>query len=310
MLGEKEALQYYQEKSTMKMIDETLPILEKLNSIYREFDRLDWAYKNIVHNEALLIRKIAGSQQYHDIYLGIFKYLYVSGVFSVVPGANKFIFGDDKEEIPCNLGLSISTGIGVCRNIASHFMDVLNEINKINQTNNSYFVVPTRVSSDDIVVKKLPKEFKEKIDPEMKETLKELDNEPSSAYAPNHLEVLCLTNGVLRVYDPTLFRVRQIHQEKKSEERKIFDLRFNVYRNGYIKNPVSFLLKADGSRDRFEEALKVPLSVSFHERIMREAIFYCETAGDDIQEFCRATEKYYKIVVEEKSKCYAKAHMY
>lgn len=57
------------------MLNEVLPEIRKVASVYDEFLDLDEAYERIIHNEAVLIRKIAGGRQNREVYLGIFKYL-------------------------------------------------------------------------------------------------------------------------------------------------------------------------------------------------------------------------------------------
>lgn len=75
MLGYEEAEKYYQKNSSSRLLNEVLPETRKVASVYDEFLDLDEAYERIIHNEAVLIRKIAGERQNREVYLGIFKYL-------------------------------------------------------------------------------------------------------------------------------------------------------------------------------------------------------------------------------------------
>ena len=61
--------------SSSRLLNEVLPEIRKVSSVYDEFLDLDEAYERIIHNEAVLIRKIAGGRQNREVYLGIFKYL-------------------------------------------------------------------------------------------------------------------------------------------------------------------------------------------------------------------------------------------
>ncbi len=75
MLGYEDAQKYYQKNSSSRLLNEVLPEIRKVASVYDEFLDLDEAYERIIHNEAVLIRKIAGGRQNREVYLGIFKYL-------------------------------------------------------------------------------------------------------------------------------------------------------------------------------------------------------------------------------------------
>lgn len=75
MLGYEDAQKYYQKNSSSRLLNEVLPEIRKVSSVYDEFLDLDEAYERIIHNEAVLIRKIAGERQNREVYLGIFKYL-------------------------------------------------------------------------------------------------------------------------------------------------------------------------------------------------------------------------------------------
>lgn len=75
MLGYEDAQKYYQKNSSSRLLNEGLPEIRKVASVYDEFLDLDEAYERVIHNEAVLIRKIAGERQNREVYLGIFKYL-------------------------------------------------------------------------------------------------------------------------------------------------------------------------------------------------------------------------------------------
>lgn len=75
MLGYEDAQKYCQKNSSSRLLNEVLPETRKVASVYDEFLDLDEAYERIIHNEAVLIRKIAGERQNREVYLGIFKYL-------------------------------------------------------------------------------------------------------------------------------------------------------------------------------------------------------------------------------------------
>jgi|GEM_PF-3839395 len=75
MLGYEDAQKYYQKNSSSRLLNEGLPEIRKVASVYDEFLDLDEAYERIIHNEAVLIRKNAGERQNREVYLGIFKYL-------------------------------------------------------------------------------------------------------------------------------------------------------------------------------------------------------------------------------------------
>ena len=75
MLGYEEAEKYYQKNSSSRLLNEVLPEIRKVSSVYDEFLDLDEAYERMIHNEAVLIRKNAGERQNREVYLGIFKYL-------------------------------------------------------------------------------------------------------------------------------------------------------------------------------------------------------------------------------------------
>lgn len=75
MLGYEDAQKYYQKNSSSRLLNEVLPEIRKVASVCDGFLDLDEAYERIIHNEAVLIRKIAGERQNREVYLGIFKYL-------------------------------------------------------------------------------------------------------------------------------------------------------------------------------------------------------------------------------------------
>lgn len=82
-------------------------------------------YLQICERIANLIKHLSGDYQYDGVYMAIFTYLYRNGYLSC---DKYFEFGNDSEEIVCNMGLSVITGKGVCRNIASLFKVVLKAI--------------------------------------------------------------------------------------------------------------------------------------------------------------------------------------
>ena len=76
---------------------------------------------------------------------------------------DKFLFALDSSEVFYELGLSVTSGHGVCRNIAAHFLDVLNEIKKSDDKKCRNLLVCTRVWVTDRVIKHPPSCFKNKI---------------------------------------------------------------------------------------------------------------------------------------------------
>ena len=50
MLGYEDAQKYYQKNSSSRLLNEVLPEIRKVASVYDEFLDLDEAYERIIHN--------------------------------------------------------------------------------------------------------------------------------------------------------------------------------------------------------------------------------------------------------------------
>ena len=95
-------------------------------------------YIGLVHQAAKLIIKLAGDMQENELYFGLFVYLYRNGYFSK---DMQFQYGSPEYELDFLPGASIVSGQGVCRNIATFFKDVINEISSINENKNKALCV-------------------------------------------------------------------------------------------------------------------------------------------------------------------------
>lgn len=279
--------------------------------IYRNYRDVYPLYQECIRREANLIRRIAGVMQCDEAYLAIFKYLFANGCFSY---DEKFFFAFDNTEIFYELGLSVISGHGVCRNIAAHFLDVLNEIRQIEKGKSNNLLVCTRVSVADRVIKHPPACFKNRISKTLNDELTEItDCEEEKVFFPNHAEVISLTKGKLTLYDPTRFKITRLDVDKKTTERRALDFRINILRSSSgetYEEKKAFLTSVREITPELEMCERKPLSLARHTAFMYYGIEACRKNQALISRFMEKNKKYYETIVAEKPKCYNKVKDY
>lgn len=284
---------------------EAIEVYKKCGDIYP-------LYQECIKREANLIKRIAGKVQCDEAYLAIFKYLFANGCFSY---NDKFLFALDSSEVFYELGLSVTSGYGVCRNIAAHFLDVLNEIKKSDDKKCRNLLVCTRVGVTDRVIKHPPACFKNKISRNLNTELAEVygDEEEEKVFFPNHAEVISLSKGKLTLYDPTRFKITRINTEREMPERKALDFRINIFRSSpwetYEEKERSLNICRE-TLPELEKCERKPLSLVRHLAFMHYGIEACQRNQDIINRFKERNRKYYEAIVAEKPKCYSKVKDY
>ncbi len=265
--------------------------------------------------EAKLIRSLANDFQDDRMYMAIFAYLYRNGYLSF---DKSFEFGIDEEEIDCNMGLSVITGKGVCRNIAAHFKDVLRAIKHQMLDNSKTFFVGTNINEErDIVLplNELPKEFKIKYAHASKNNEGLSNNRQSEIeykFLPNHAEIIVMvhpdTSSKLMMYDPTNIRITEIDFSKRTNERRAIDLRSEIWdvssdlltlkdREEHIKRfgRIASRLEISNFKQYPKEDMKL---------ILEYARRSCNKNIGRIEDFYKKSERDYSIIKKQKEKYY------
>ena len=278
-------------------------IIQKEIDEYKKMSKVHYNYSLICERTATLIKSIAGDMQDDGVYMTIFTYLYRNGYFS----CNKYFeFGYDSEEINCNMGLSVITGKGVCRNIASFFKDVLIAIKG---RPNGIMVVGT--NNDEVrdgitPISDLPKEFDIHVD---RSDDGENNNRPNREFIPNHAEVLVFDKNdsySLLLYDPTNIRITKIDYSNYSSDiadRKAVDFRVGIWdintnlttmeaRIEYVKRFGRLAERIEGSKFNYVKREDMELIMEYVRR-------QCDSHKSEIEEFYNENKMWYSIIKDQ-----------
>ncbi len=166
-------------------------------------------YRLLVSREALLIKKIAGSDNRIETYFSIYYYLLWNGILSK---DGYFAYEIDKEELMTNLiGVSIPLGKGVCYNIELNFIDILKEL----RPDIKSYSIGTNFKMDESFVSSANLINKESIN--------------SAIEQANHVETLIISNNNGQyeyfLYDPTNFRINKLKFYNNFFDEKFYDVR-------------------------------------------------------------------------------------
>ena len=307
-------IQEYDNSIQTVYLDAVISAQQKIDRYKKKCDAYSY-YMEQCQREAKLIRYLADEFQDDRMYMAIFVYLYRNGYLSF----NKsFEYGKDDEQIDCNMGLSIITGKGICRNIAAHFKDVLNAIKQQTLDNTSTFFVGTNINEERdrvIPLKELPKELKIKYAKGPKNNEEPSNNRQSETeydFLPNHAEVIVMKDprksSKLMMYDPTNIRITAINFSKSGDERRAIDLRSDIWD---VSSHSSTLKGKEEHIKRFGRIASILETSSFKqyakkdmELILEFALWSCKRNIDRIEEFYKESEKWYSIIKEQKEKYY------
>ena len=261
-------------------------------------------YKMICEDEAELIKKLAGDFQDDRIYMAIYVYLYRNGYLSF----NKnFEFGVDEEEISCNMGLSVITGKGVCRNIASHFKDILTEMKKKESSKKGILLVGTNINEQrdqSIPREELPKEFNINYSKEIKND--EEQSHTKREFLPTHAEVIVMDSSdkdyTLMLYDPTNIRITKIDYSKSAEtgERRAVDFRYGIWdidsNLSTLEEREQFIKRFGGLSERIESSKREEYTKHNLETILNIARNQCNNSIRLIEEFYSKKKLTYRVI--------------
>ena len=310
----KQEIQEYDNNRQTIYLNEAISTQKEIDRYKRKCDAYSH-YSGQCASEAKLIRTLANDFQDDRMYMAIFVYLNRNGYLSY----NKsFEYGIDEEEIDCNMGLSVITGKGVCRNISAHFKDVLIAIKHQMLDNSKTFFVGTNINEERnmvIPLNELPEEFKIKYAKESKNNEGLSNNRQSETaykFLPNHAEIIVLVDPKkstkLMMYDPTNIRITEIDFSKRTNERRALDLRSDIWdaspnhltlkdREEHIKRFGRIASSIEASS--FKQYTKKDM-----ELILEYARRSCNKNIDKIEEFYKKSEKWYAIIKEQKEKYY------
>ena len=272
---------------------------------YRKTSNAYQNYQQICERIANLIVHISGDIQDDRVYMAIFTYLYRNGYLSF----NKcFEFGIDSNEISCNMGLSVITGKGVCRNIASFFKDILIAIKG---KTNGIMVVGTNVNENhDIIMpyKDLPSEFKINV---AKSDESNGQDVVEKEFIPNHAEVIVMDDSQnsdlysLMLYDPTNIRITKIDYQSVNyssniADRKAIDFRCGIWdinthlksldeRRKFVERFGNIAKRIEGSKHQDLDRRQIELLLEYARR-------QCNSHKLEIEEFYNQNKMWYSII--------------
>lgn len=144
---------------------------------------------------------------------------------------NFFIFDADKKGIgSCLLGVSVSLGNGVCRNIALNFKDILEEL----RPDVKITSIGTHVSdTEDLLIPSTDFIKKRRGSSPRPVSISDTENNKLA----NHLESLIFDNSNAEnqffLYDPTNFRITNLRFCNGSFGREFYDARTSLMFDGF-----------------------------------------------------------------------------
>lgn len=254
--------------------------LGELHSIYRD---------TVVPMQAKIMQETAGNTPYNDVYFAIYYYLLWNGYFSY---NQQFIAGRDNEYIPTEKGISISTGIGDCKNISCNYVDVVQtllpkQVNLLAGTHCSY---ESSVVSSDKIIRKINSS-------ESREDLKKF------VFLPNHQVVFVSNMSGQYLYDPTNFMIQRFSDFSTASETEPTDLRINLGEGEFLPDVslrISFLDKVSKSSRKLNRIRKHSYPDEALVEIMHAGIELCEDNISGIRDFHEQMNPFFKKVKESK----------
>lgn len=181
-----------------------IPFNMQYNINFKEYAKiagyLEGSYQDILYKLYELINEIKPNPNLQDI-LYIFCYIVRNGYLSK---DKKFIFNYPIHELDIRKGLSVCTGIGVCRNLSALLSDLL-----IYFGYNSFPVMTDRLTyeSDEMLLIKEFADIKDKNDDkenDFMECFNEKQNELNNKFSlGNHVEVIAIKDKKWYMLDPT-----------------------------------------------------------------------------------------------------------
>lgn len=311
----KDEIKNYEEIRQKLFINEAKKSQQEIEE-YKNISNAYQIYLQICENIASLIKDLSGDIQNDAIYMVIFNYLYRNGYLSY----NKYFeFGTNKEEITCNMGLSIIMGKGVCRNIAAFFKDILMAIKG---SKKGIIFVGTNIDENQdtaILSKNLPDEFKINVD---KSINIENQNITKKEFIPNHAEIIVMDTSPnnnsysLMLYDPTNIRITKIDYQSNNyqpnlTDRKALDFRCGIWdinthlttldeRIEFIERFMKIAKRIEGSKHQNYDKKNLELLLEYAKR-------QCNLHKSKIEEFYKKNSQKYSTL-KDQVKIYNKMH--
>ncbi len=249
----------------------------------------------------MLIRNLAGNDSKISTYFAIYYYLLWNGLLS---NNNKFIYSEHIESEPLDKlsGFTIILGGGVCRNIASHFTELLRELEPCAK----YLTIGTYVDNNDIIA--LPKnEFiARNISYSNVTSCEDVINKPLL----NHAETFVSSNGFY-IFDPTSFRINELIIDKNNSDNRFYDMRVPALFDfkHYSGTPEEILTKMEKAIELLYMTKKVPFSAEELLKIRTCGISHCVDNNELINHFRKDTSELRAYLEAEKTKVLTKKYI-
>lgn len=219
-------------------------------------------YDQLINAEAELIKTICGKNLSFANIFTTYYYLVWNGYFSE-PG--EFQFAKPATEIDCELGASIIAGTGVCRNIASHFQRIINQIR-----DEYSYCIAVHANPDDL----------------------------SESILLDHVNVLIFENNRFWIVDPTNFIIYGLSKAEEISDVKRVELRINL--NASISDDIEQRKKILEGIDRFNHILsrkkKTKIDEETLKTIKKQGKTMCITHMEEIEKFRNEYSSLYKLL--------------
>ena len=201
----------------------------------------------------------------------------------------------------------ILTGKGLCRNIASHFKDILTEMKKKESSKKGILLVGTNINEQrdqSIPRDELPKEFNINYSKEINNN--EAQSHIKREFLPTHAEVIVMDSSekdyTLMLYDPTNIRITKIDYSKSAKigERRAVDFRYGIWdidsNLSTLEEREQFIKRFGGLAERIESSKREDYNRHNLEHILKIARRQCNNNIRLIEEFYRKNKLTYRVI--------------
>lgn len=247
-------------------------------------------HQKMLFEELSLMRKLARGDNRLIIYFSIYYYLLWNGYLSI---NKKFEFNVHEEEDINILGNSIFFGSGVCRNISTHFTEILRALMPKIQT----YTIGTCLDSKN--AKGIPKS---------KYIIRNINNYSENNISNfsnqiNHAETLIGMDN-LWLLDPTNFRVQKLEYDEEYKSTILYDTRTTLMLDEYLFSgmPAEIVNFLENYNLYLSKTRSINLSEKKLISIRNEGIERCLDGKLYIDEFRDNSQYLFKKMAKEKRK--------
>jgi len=276
-----------------KHFDPESDYMVKLSHVYRK-SNLKKDYDFLLTKEAELIKKICEGTTAHHFVFAVYYYLLWNGFFSI---NRRFEFDRSKYSILEHSGLGVTTGKGVCLNIAAHFRDIIKHL-----TNDYYvFAVAVHLKESDYFNASNPEIHRNIADN------KSISNSQSSSAHKkpsfNHANVLIgdKITGHDYIFDPTNFIMYNVVDTYENNQPLYridatisLDLDISVDQKGY-KKVLDTIAKYNKHLARKKY---IRYSDEALDKVLKTGILLCQKHIKDILEFRKKYDYLYDRIAQ------------